>query len=145
MILTDLRPGFKKAISGISEVISPSHAAKSNAHAKSQIAYAIYEGSYKRESPRTRVGPPVELFHPAFGHFLRRGREERGYPLEVVRQRTEYMRKAFAIYPLEDKLRDALSPLLSRILGVHVQVVSNSDKTLPDGVEEFQVNMGDAR
>jgi hypothetical protein len=142
VILTNPRLGFKNAISGIADAISPSQAAKSNAYAKSQIAYAIYDGRYKEKSPRTRVGPPVELFHPTFGHFLDEVEKKEDSPPEVIRQTTEYMRKASAIYPSEDKRRDVLSPLLSKILGMHVQMVSNSDKTLPDGVVEFQVNIG---
>jgi hypothetical protein len=62
--------GFQNVISRILKAMPPSDSAKSSNYTKSQIAYSIYDGRYKANKPRTSVAPPVQLFHPVFGHFL---------------------------------------------------------------------------
>jgi hypothetical protein len=120
----------------------PSDSAKSSAYAKSQIAYSIYDGRYKVGSPRTSVALPVQLFHPAFGHFLDVIRNDDNIPCDFIRETTQYMKEASAIYPTEDKRRAELNPLLSKLLGEHIQAVVNNDKTCPDGIVEFIIEMG---
>lgn len=122
--------------------MSPSESAKSSAYAKSQMAYSIYDGRYKTGSPRTSIAPPVQLFHPAFGHFLDDIRKEDDIPEDIIRKTTRYMKEASAIYPTEGKRRSELNPLLSDVLGVHIQAVVNDDKTCPDGIVEFPITMG---
>jgi hypothetical protein len=62
-------------------------------------------------------------------------------PIEVTRRTTAFMKAASALYPSEPKRSEVLSPLLSDILGVHVQMVTNSDRTCPDGIVEFRVKI----
>jgi hypothetical protein len=137
--------GFNNVILGILKAIPPSDSAKSSAFVKSQMAYSLYDGRYKAGSPRTSVAPPVQLFHPAFGHFLDDLKKEDAIPDDIVRKTTEYMKAASAIYPDEDKRRSELNPILSDVLSVYIQAIVNSDKTRPDGIVEFLiVNVGPA-
>jgi hypothetical protein len=120
----------------------PSDSAKSLAYPKSQAAYSIYDGRFKAGSPRATVAPPVQLFNPAFGHFLD---DIRKHPDDaIVRTTIAYMREASAVYTTEEKRRQKLTPLLSTVLGVHIQMVLNSDKTCPDGIVEFLTPIGAA-
>ena len=120
----------------------PSDSAKSSVYPKSQIAYSIYDGRYKAGFPRTSVALPVQLFHPAFGHFLDDIRKEDDIPGDIIRKTTSYMIQASAIYVDEDKRHAELNPILSDILGVHIQTVVNDDKTCPDGIVEFHTALG---
>jgi hypothetical protein len=120
--------------------LPPFHSAKSSAYAKSQTAYSIYDGRYKAGSPRTTVALPVQLFHPAFGHFLDDLEKKDSIPDDFVRDTIQYMKAASAIYLNEEKRRSELNPLLTKILGYHIQAVVNSDKTRPDGIVEFNVD-----
>jgi hypothetical protein len=120
----------------------PSNSAKSSAYPKSQIAYSIYDGRYKAGSPRPSVALPVQLFHPAFGHFLDNIGKEDDIPGDIIRKTTSYVIQASAIYVNEDKRHAELNPILSDILGVHIQAVVNDDKTRPDGIVEFLTTIG---
>jgi hypothetical protein len=124
--------------------MAPSDSAKSSAYAKSQIAYSILDGRYKAGSPRIRVAPPVQLFHPAFGHFLDDIRKTADIPDDIIRGTTNYMKAASAIYPSEEERRAELNPLLNAILDVFIQSVVNRDKTCPDGIVEFLTGVGPA-
>jgi len=114
----------------------PADSAKSSVYPKSQIAYSIYDGRYKAEKPRTSIAPPVQLFHPAFGHFLDDIRSNSPLSDDIIRRTTDYMQAASAIYKNEDERRNRLTPLLCKILGVDVQKILNEDKTNPDGIVE---------
>ncbi|KAF8330247.1 hypothetical protein F5887DRAFT_1287342 [Amanita rubescens] len=101
--------------------------AKSSNYTKSQIAYSIYDGRYKANKPRTSVAPPVQLFHPAFGHFLDDMKSNHALPGDLIRQTIEYMKAATAIYASEEKRREELTPLLSDILDVNfAEVMKNT-------------------
>ena len=54
----------------------------------------------------------------------------------MILRTTEYMKSASAIYTSEDKRREKLMPLLSRILNVDIQTIMNTDKTNADGIVE---------
>ena len=58
----------------------------------------------------------------------------------IVRQTTEYMKAATAIYESEEKRRNVLTPLLCAILEVNIQTILNGDKTNPDGIVEVMIN-----
>ena len=106
------------------------------------MAYSIHDGRYKAGSPRISVAPPVQLFHPIFGHFLDDIRKTDDIPEEIIRQTIAYMKAATAVYENERKRRDKLNPLLSEVLGVHIQAIVNSDNTRPDGVVELSTPIG---
>ena len=113
-------------------------------YTKSQIAYSIHDGRYKADNPRTSVAPPVQLFHPVFGHFLDDIKRSHDIPDDMILQTTEYMKSASAIYTSEDKRREKLMPLLSHILGVDIQSILNTDKTNADGIVELMKSWGRA-
>jgi len=134
-------PGFQNVISRILKAVAPADSAKSLYYTKSQIAYSIYDGRYKANRPRTSVAPPVQLFHPVFGHFLDSVQSNLALSDDIVRQTTEYMKAASAIYESEETRRKVLTPLLCAILDVNIQMISNEDKTNPDGIVETPKNM----
>jgi hypothetical protein len=117
--------------------LAPADSAKSPNYTKSQIAYSIYDGRYKADNPRTSVAPPVQLFHPAFGHFLDDMEKKDALPDNIICQTVEYMIAATAIYESEEKRRKMLTPLLCNILDVNMQMILNDDKTNPDGIVEL--------
>jgi hypothetical protein len=93
------------------------------------------------KSARTSVAPPVQLFHPAFGHFLDDIKSSGSIPDDTIRDTLDYMKAASAIYTSEDKRRRVeLTPLLCNILGVDIQMIHNEDKTNPDGITELVTN-----
>jgi hypothetical protein len=116
---------------------SPSDSAKSSVYTKSQIAYSIYDGRYKTGESRPSVAPPIQLFHPAFGHFLDTISNTNIVPHDdMIRKTTDYMKDATAIYPDEKTRTAKLTPLLGEILGVDIQTIMNDDKTYADGTVE---------
>ena len=98
--------------------------------------YSIYDGRYKADNPKTSAAPPIQLFHPIFGHFLDDITSSHNIPDDIILQTIEYMKAASAIYTNEEKRRDKLMPLLSRILNFDIQTIMNTDKTIADGVVE---------
>ena len=60
----------------------------------------------------------------------------------MILQTIEYMKAASAIYTSEDKRREKLMPLLSRILNVDIQTIMNTDKTNADGIVESLKSWG---
>ncbi len=128
-------------ISRILSAVPPAESAKSSNYIKSQIAYSIHDGRYKADKPRTSVAPPVQLFHPAFGHFLDIMKSDHPLPDDLIRATTEYMKAASAVYKSEEERREALTPLLRNVLGVNIQMVANADKTTPDGTVEMLIGL----
>ena len=105
------------------------------------MAYSISDGRYKVGRPRTSVAPPVQLFHPVFGHFLDHMRSNQALSDDIILQATGYMKAASAIYESEGQRRNVLLPLLCAILDVNIQTILNEDKTNPDGIVEVVKNM----
>ncbi|KAF8322894.1 uncharacterized protein EI90DRAFT_3130658 [Cantharellus anzutake] len=133
--------GFQNVFSHILTALAPADSAKSSNYTKSQIMYSIYDGRYKADKPRTSVAPLVQLFHPAFGHFLD-DMEKRDAPLDdiIIPETVEYMKAATAIYKNEKKCREVLGPLLCNIVQVNMQTIQNYDKTTPDGIVELETH-----
>ena len=119
--------------------MAPADSAKSLNYTKSQLAYSIHDGRYKANKPRTSVAPPVQLFNPAFQHFLTLAKSNDAPPDDIIRKTTEYMKSASAIYENEEERRATLAPLLGNILAVNIQTILNKDKTSPDGIVEMAV------
>lgn len=130
--------GFENVIRGILNAKAPCDSAKSSVYAKSQIAYSIHDGRYKAGNPRPSVAPPIQLFHPAFGHFFDSLSNTNITPSkDTIRKTTEFMKVATAIYPDEKKRTENLTPLLAGILDVNIQIIVNEDKTYADGIVEL--------
>jgi hypothetical protein len=49
---------------------TPSKSAKSTGYQMYQHNLPIYDGHYDVNCPISMTAPPVQLFHPVFGHFL---------------------------------------------------------------------------
>ena len=121
--------GFQTVISRIVKAVASADLAHSSNHTKSQIAYSIYDGRYNASRPRTSVAPPVQLFHPAFGHVLDNVKSNHTLPGDIIRQTAEYMKAASAIYESEETRRKELTPVLCAILDVNIETILNEDKT----------------
>ena len=117
----------------------PANSAKS---LKSQIAYSIYDGRYEADHPRTSVAPPVQLFHPVFGHFLDDVKSGGPVPDETTRLTWDYMKSASAVYASEEERRWELTPLLCGVLGVRLNIHSMILNENPDGITELITNPG---
>jgi len=142
LIFENHSTGFQKVVSCILGALPPSESAKMTLYAKSQLAYSIHDGHYKEDRPRTNVAPPVELFHPAFGHFLDNIKSTDPIPNNIMCQTTEYMKVASTIYDSKWKHVTVLTPILCKILGVNIQCIVLSDKTNPDGIVELLLMWG---
>ena len=130
--------GFQNVISSILKAAGPSDSAKSSVYTKSQLAYCIYDGRYKAYEPRTSVAPPIQLFHPTFGHFLDTISNVNFMPDDdMICKCTKYIKSASAIYPDEKTRMRELTPLLGKILDVDIRTIMNDDKTYADGRKRF--------
>ena len=132
--------GFENFLSRILKTRSPSDS--SCAYTKSELADYICDGHYQEGKPKTNVAPPLQLFHPVFGHFLD---DLQGTDLisdVMIRKITKYMKAASAIYPSEEERCHELTLVLCEILGVDMQTIVKGDKMLPDGVLERILEAG---
>jgi hypothetical protein len=93
----------------------------------------IYDGRYDAKKPIDTTAPPIQLFHPVFGHFLDDLPNDLPVPPEIAKATVGYMRALSAIYDNEAKRRAVLEPYLGRILGSGMGTVVNADGTWPDG------------
>ena len=93
----------------------------------------IYDGRYNAKKPIDTTAPPIQLFHPVFGHFLDDLSNDLPVPLEIAKATIGYMRASSAIYDNGANRRAALEPHLGRILGRGMGTVVNADGTWPDG------------
>ena len=107
----------------------------------SNIAYSIYDGCYKANRPRMSVAPPVQLFHPAFGHFLDSVESKPALSNDIIHQTVEYMKATSVIHESEETCQRVLTPVLCAILDVNIQMILNEDKTNLDGIVEARKNM----
>ena len=93
----------------------------------------IYDGLYDATEPIDTTAPPIQLFHPVFGHFLDDLSNNLCVPPEILNATVGYMQASSAIYDNEAIRRAVLERHLSRILGNGMGTVVNSDGTWPDG------------
>ena len=93
----------------------------------------IYDGRYDAKKPIDTTAPPIQLFHPVFGHFLDDLLNDLAVPPDIAKATIGYMRASSEIYDNEAKRRAALEPYLGRILGSGMGTVVNADGTWPDG------------
>ena len=95
----------------------------------------IYDGRYADggKKPIGTTAPPIQLFHPVFGHFLDSLSNKFHVPDDFVKATVGYMQVSSAIYDTEADRSATLAPHLGRILGCAVGTVVNADGTHPDG------------
>jgi len=106
---------------------------KSNAYRCYQRNLPIYDGRYDVKYPTETTAPPLQLFHPVFGHFLDDIADEKmDIPDETLRAAADFMASASGIY--EEPIRQsAILPHLSAALSIGMTQVVNLDRTCPDG------------
>ena len=114
--------------------------AKSSAYPKSQITYSIYDGRYEENKPRTSIAPPIQLFHPIFGHFLDNLKGTGSIPDDIIRTTTKYMKASSAVYANKKYCQAELTPILCKILGVNIQTILTNMNA--DGVLEWPMEAG---
>ena len=85
------------------------------------------------------MAPPIQLFHPVFGHFLDDQANTLPVPPEVAKATVRYMRAASGIYDTEGNRTLATGPLFRDILGMGMSTVLNADRTSPDGLIEISL------
>jgi hypothetical protein len=89
-----------------------------------------------------RRAPPIQIYHPVFGHFWDDlTNEDLEVPAEVVRATARFMGEASGIYENEEKRRLAIRPKLLDIICVGMEKILNIDSTSPDGVVVAQALM----
>ena len=94
----------------------------------------IYDGRYVATIPAETRAPPIQLYHPDFGHFRDDfTNKDLEVPAEVVRATTRFMGKASGIYKNEDTRRSAIRPELLDVISVGMEKIINLDSTSADG------------
>ena len=119
---------------------SPSESAKSKEYRAYQRTSPLYDGGYDAKQPIDTTAPPIQLFHPVFGHFLDDLSFDLPIPPEIAKATVGYMQASSAIYDNEASRRIVLEPYLGKILGIGGGTVVNSDGTSPDGA--YSINLG---
>jgi hypothetical protein len=107
---------------------------------KPLVASSIIDGRYKWKEPKMNFGPPLEIYHEAFRHFLDNiNRVDIPPDKDIIRKTVAYMQAASAIYPDKRTRGHALNPLLQEIIGTDslLNTIYNNDRTCADGVIEL--------
>ncbi|KAJ6567373.1 hypothetical protein DFH09DRAFT_1156775 [Mycena vulgaris] len=115
---------------------SPSQSAKSTNYREFQRGdYPIYDGRYNPTNGRSTIAPPIQLYNPAFAHFVDDATNPAlEIPDRVVLATADLMRKASAIYDDENTRRIKIRPALKNALSYgSIQLISDN-RTTPDGV-----------
>ena len=102
----------------------------------------IYDGRYDAKNPLETTAPPIQLFHPVFGHFLDDLSNDLPVPPQIANATVGYMQASSAIYDNEATRRVTLEPHLGRILGNGMGTVVNADGTSPDGALSITLTKG---
>ena len=94
----------------------------------------IYDGRYDVSCPISTTAPPVQLFHPVFGHFLDDIADGKlDVPQETLQATACFMASASGIYEKEDHRKPAIFPRFVTALSTGMTKVVNLDLTSPDG------------
>jgi hypothetical protein len=80
------------------------------------------------------------LYNPAFAHFLDDIDDlNLDIPNDTIKASSDFIIESSAIYSCKDNRRDAFLPHLNKAVGHTFFMLSNSDKTQPDGVVPLNV------
>ena len=127
-------PGYSATISKATNADTPSKSAKSTGYRMYQRNLPIYDGRYDVNCSISTTAPPVQLFHPVFGHFLDDIADEKlDVPQEILRAASCFMASASGIYEKEDHQKLAIFPHLTAALSMGMTKIVNLDLTSPDG------------
>ena len=95
----------------------------------------IYDRRCVATIPAETRAPPIQLYHPDFGHFRDDfTNKDLEVPAEVVCATTRSMGKASGIYKNEDMWRSAIRPKLLDVISVGMKKIINLDSTSADGM-----------
>lgn len=129
------RSGREQAVKNrLNARMTPSESAISKQYRAHQRETPIHDGRYDAKQSVETTAPPIQLFHPVFGHFLDDLLSDSPIPPDVFKATIDYMRAASAIYESEEVRRVKLRPHLCSILAAALVTTTNADKTSPDGV-----------
>jgi hypothetical protein len=127
-------PGYSATISKATNADTPSKSAKSTRYRTYQRNLPIYDGRYDVNCQISTTAPPIQLFHPAFGHFLDDIADEKlDIPQQTLRAAACFMAAASGIYEKEDHRKPAIFPYLAVALSTGMTKIVNLDPTSPDG------------
>ena len=85
---------------------------------KNQTNRPIFDGCYTATNPSATVGPPVQLLHPAFGHFLDDVVDETlSVPEPILAKTFQFMQEACRVRDEDWDLKDALEECLRSRIG----------------------------
>ncbi|CAA7260909.1 unnamed protein product [Cyclocybe aegerita] len=107
--------------------------------AQEDLATAIHDGRYAKGG--STQAPPIEIFHPVFGDFLRIVSDKGHQPsVEDIRNVQELSNLLSELDETNETSRNVRTRgVLSRILGVEIYDESNADSTRSDGVYTIMV------
>ncbi|KAJ7572474.1 hypothetical protein C8J56DRAFT_975816 [Mycena floridula] len=122
---------------------SPSVSAKSVNYRNGQGGdYPIYDGRYNPNRDISTMAPPIQLYNPAFAHFLDNiNNADLKVPDRVLIATADLMRKASAVYDNEATRRNSIRPSLKNAISYGItQLV---DQTTPDGLVMWTMSDND--
>ncbi|KAF5386517.1 hypothetical protein D9757_005879 [Collybiopsis confluens] len=134
---------FKKFVQRLVTNKTPSVLAKSAEYNinQSSINTALLDGRFTLTGPST-VAPPVELYHPVFGRFIQRCKEEIEIPEEILLHTASLLRSASRVAVKESPRDTDSRDILTQILGVPLEHISNQDKSSSDYMSVALTSMG---
>jgi hypothetical protein len=114
---------------------TPSVGAKSDSFRDFQRSRPVYNGRYHPDSSTQTIGPPIEIFHPVFSHFLDDlSNLNLEVPQDILNATRDLMKKSTAIYPSERSRQVALDKAFSNAISFGCSQIVNLDLTSPDAV-----------
>ena len=98
-----------------------------NLFTNSQRDLPLIDGSVDPGNPSASTGPPIQLFHPTFGHFLDDlNNENLLVPDAFLKKTVQYMRTSSRIYEDSDTHRNMIKQTFQDLLGI-IEDQSSSD------------------
>ena len=114
-----MSPEFQRLTIYLNECPPPDTSAKHIRFTNSQRDLPLTDGSVDPGNPSASTGPPIQLFHTAFGHFLDDlNNENLLVPDAFLRKTVQYMRTSSRIYEDGDAHRNMIKQTFPDLLGV---------------------------
>ena len=102
----------------------------------------IYDGRYVATNPAETRAPPIQIYHPDFGHFQDDfTNKDLEVPTQVVQATAHFMCEASGIYTNKGMQRSAIHAKLLNVLSVGMEKIINLDSTSADGMVVTQALM----
>ena len=102
----------------------------------------IYDERYVATNPAEKRAPPIQIYHPDFGHFQDDfTNKDLEVPAQVVQATACFMCEASGIYTNEGTRRSAICLKLLNVLSVGMEKIVNLDSTSANGMVVTQALM----